>query len=264
MDVFPINSTVSFTVPFIDLNGNPVTPTGLSYVVFDDAYNVLVPATALAVVPGNTEIVVLIGPTFNATVGARVFEFTITDAAGNGYTTQTFYGINPQHRLTFLINTFQTHAAALYLAQNIPGMDGWTAADTNAQQIALMESFARLIRMNFVIPYPEIVDTQALLDPDYYAEITPRMWPRMTPSLFARYPAEFFLGLRKAQVAEANYILTGDPIGDKIRSGLFSEKVGESSMMFRSGVGPLKLPLCREALNYLTGYLNNRFMLSRS
>lgn len=118
--------------------------------------------------------------------------------------------------------------------------------------------------MNFIIPYPEIVDVQSIYAPEYYAEISPRMWPLMTTALYSRYPTVFTTALCKAQVCEANVILTGDPIGDKIRSGLFSEKVGESSMMFRSGLGPLKTVVDRKTLEYLSGFTNNRITTTRS
>lgn len=265
MDLFPVNSTVSITMPIVDLNGNPVVPTGLSYAVLDENYEELVAATSLfgSFTTGDTHAQIVIGPSHNIMSGPRVVLFTVTDAAGNQYVFESYYGLVPVRRLTVLTNTFQSHVSALYLSQSMPSVAGWTAASQADQEMALIEGFTRLIRMNFVIPYPEMVDTQALLDPDYYAEITPRMWPRMTPDLFARYPASFSQALCKAQVAEANHILTGDPIADKIRSGLFSEKVGESSMMFRSGIRPVTLPMCREALEYMTGFLNNRVTLSR-
>jgi hypothetical protein len=90
------------------------------------------------------------------------------------------------------------------------------------------------------------------------------MWPLMTNALFSRYPPIFVTALCRGQVSEANAILAGDPIGDKIRSGLFSEKIGESSMMFRSGIGPLKTTVSRETLQYLQGYTNNRVYTTRS
>jgi hypothetical protein len=115
-----------------------------------------------------------------------------------------------------------------------------------------------------VIPWPELLDMQSRIAPHYKADITPRMWPLMTEDLFAQYPEAFREALKRAQVVEANQILTGDGYASRRKAGLMSESVGESSMMFKAGVRPLDLGISREALDYLTGFLNNRITTTRA
>ena len=263
MNVYPINSAVALTIPLVDYNGDPVTPAMLSYTLFDQAGAVLVGPTSLSFTSGDTDATVVIPSQFNTSEGPRVLELTI-DTASAIFISEQVYAITPSQRLVFLQNSFQTYAQALYIARDMLNLDAWSAASPDLQRTAMIASFGRLKLLNYVIPYPEIVDVQSIYAPEYYAEISPRMWPLMTTALYSRYPFVFTNALCKGQVSEANAILTGDPIGDKIRSGLFSEKVGESSMMFRSGVGPLKTIVSRATLEYLQGFTNNRVTTTRS
>jgi hypothetical protein len=114
-----------------------------------------------------------------------------------------------------------------------------------------------------VISWPEFPDMQSVLFPEYTSGLSPRMWPMMTPDLYERYPVQFRDAMMDAQIIEANQVLAGDVIGDKMRSGLLAWTVGESKMMFRSGVGPLQGRLSRDTMNRLTGWLNNRVTLTR-
>jgi hypothetical protein len=265
MNIYPINSAVAITVPFVDYNGSPVVPAMLSYTLYDQLGAVLTGPTSVAFTSGDTSTTIIIPGNLNTAAGPRVMELTI-DTASAIYISEQVYALAPapSQRLVFLQNSFQTHAQALFLARDMLNLDAWSAATPTLQQTAMIASFERLKLMNYVIPYPEIVDVQSIYAPEYYAEISPRMWPLMTAALYSRYPAVFTLALCKGQICEANAILTGDPIGDKIRSGLFSEKIGESSMMFRSGIGPLKTVVSRATLEYLQGFTNNRIMTTRS
>ena len=51
---------------------------------------------------------------------------------------------------------------------------------------------------------------------------------------------------------------------DVIRNGLMAWTVGESKMMFKPGVRPLKGQVSRETMNYLKGWLNSNYTLTRS
>jgi hypothetical protein len=91
------------------------------------------------------------------------------------------------------------------------------------------------------------------------------MWPLMTASVWQEYPAYFRDALARAQVIQANALLTFDPIADRRRAGVFSEKIGESSMMFKNGVRKLdEDTVCRPALNELAQFINNRITLTRA
>ncbi len=266
MNVFQPNSTVSITVPFVDINGSPVVPVGLSYVVLDGDDEELVGATDVfgSYTPGMVEIAVIIPPEAHVMVGPRVLVFTITDADGNEIVSEEVYGINSVRRLVVLENSFQTYTSAAFLALDIPNLEGWTGASKSEQEAAMIEAYSKIKRLNFVVPDGGSIDIQSRLEPTFAYELAPRMWSLMTEDIFYSYPDVFLTALKKAQIAEADQILTGDPIADKIRSGLFSEKVGESSMMFKTGVAPLNLGVSRRAFDYLTGYINHRMVIART
>ena len=66
--------------------------------------------------------------------------------------------------------------------------------------------------------------------------------------------SDLLAAIAKAQIAEADFMMGGDTVEDKRRTGLMSETVGESSNMFRPGK-PLVLAGSEKALRYLTGYI---------
>jgi len=262
MNSFPVDTDAILQVPFAREDGTAVTPTAASYVVLDGSGNTLVSRTTVNDVSG-TSTAITVPAASNAEEGARSLVLTMTTAQGT-VIAETVFAIVGQTALTFLVNTIQTYAQALFTAQSIPGLDAFKAAAKQDQTIALIEGFRRLTLMNYVIPWPEVVDVMNYLYPRYAWEITPRMWPMMSADLYSRYPEGYHLAMRRAQVVEANFILTGDVIGDKMRSGLLAWTVGESKMMFRSGVKPLHGTLARETMNHLQGWVDNRRTITRS
>jgi hypothetical protein len=70
--------------------------------------------------------------------------------------------------------------------------------------------------------------------------------------------------MRNAQVTEANAILKGDKLNDKIKAGLLAWTVGESKMMFKPGLRPLAGTVSRDTYNCLKGYMNTTYSLTRS
>lgn len=69
--------------------------------------------------------------------------------------------------------------------------------------------------------------------------------------------------LLRAQMIEANFLLGGNPIEDRRRSGLLSDSSGESAQFFRT-TKPLILPICREAAAELRGIISFTKSLGRS
>lgn len=261
---YPVGATVPVTIALIDQNGDPVTPTGLSYVVYDETDAVLVTATTIPVeTPAQTEVSINVPGASNATAGGRLVELTITTDNGP-IVSSSSYLIAPTRRLVLLDNTFQTYIQACLIAQTMPNQIGWLGAEKTDQEQALIEAYTRLVRFSYLIRWPENVDAQDFLHWKEVDRIIPQMWPLMTEELFDRYPASFRIALRKAQVAEANEILRGDKLGDKRRAGVFSESVGESKMMFMPGIRALQLGASRAALDYLKGYVDARITITRS
>lgn len=266
MKLYPEGTAVTLALRFVDLNGDPVSPTAVSVRVLDETGAVLVPVTILGVLGGDTEAEVTVPAPANAlgatTAGIRLVEMTMATPAGPVIAIER-YVLRRSARLAVLVNSFQTYEQALLLALEMPRMDGWALADDNARTAALIEAFERLTRIGYAVPNPAL-DIESVLDPSYVREISPRKWRAIDAAAFeACLPAPFKQAIRKAQVAESDVILNGDAVAGRRRAGLMSESVGESSMMFRPGK-PLNLGVSEQALAYLTGYVDLRVKVGRA
>lgn len=250
MQTYPAGVTVTLTIPLIDHNGDPVTPVELSYSVSDLEGVELVARTGLDFAANDTDADVRVEAAFNAlepgVPGGRVVHLFIKAADGT-HVREIVYGLRPFQRLIPGTNSFVTDAAAQVLAADIPGLDGLTGAEATERQGALLEAHTRITRIRFRVPFTTPVRGELLIDRSG--------WEAMTPAEFARLPASFKRTLTRAQLHEANTVLTGDPIGAKRRAGILSETIGESSMMFQGGAAPRTVLSSAEALAELTGYL---------
>lgn len=265
MQSFKFGSDVVLTVSFIDENGgNPVTPTAASYAVFDSNGEQIVPTTSVADTSG-TDAQITIPANKHVAPGGYALVLTMTVGADT-VENSVIYLVVPAQRLQILKNTFVTIQQAMFIASTTPGLQSWTGAGSDDQVASMAEAFSRLTRLNYVIPWPELVDMQSRIAPYYKSEITPRMWPLMTPDLYAAYPEQFRNAIAKAQVIEANAVIVEptDGYAARRRAGLMSESIGESSIMFRAGTRPLETPVSTDTLKCLTGFLNNRITLTRS
>lgn len=268
MKHYPVGVDVALSVPLTDPNGAALTPTGLSYAVKDEAGEIIAGPIALSA-PYTSPVAITIPASLNNAAGGRLVELSIITAAGT-YVGQAIYGLRASSRLVLFQNTLQTLLQAELRADSMPNLDDWHAAANTEKETVLVEAFRRLTRLSFLVPDPHAFDPdwQSRISLGSHRRLVSSMWPLMTPELWDDYPAHFHDAIMNAQVAEANDILSSadklDAIELKRRAGLMSESVGESSMMFRSGVRGLDTAVCRRSMEYLTGFLDNRYTLTRS
>lgn len=261
MQTFPIGSDAIIKIPFVNDAGAPVTPTALSYVVRDELGDVVVQMTDIADLAGTSTTITVPAASHEAEGGYSV-ELFVTDDNGT-YIREVVYGIVATQRLVYLKNSLQTYTQAIYRTRDLQNLDAFLANDKETQCVALIESFRRLTLMNYTIPWPEYPDVQSLLMPEWVSGLSPRMWPLMTADLYERYPVDFRNALADAQVIEASAVLTTDGVNEKMRMGLLAWTVGESKMMFKSGVRPLEGHVSSATMKRLQGWLNNRITLNR-
>lgn len=268
MRSFPVGVAVTVSIPLVDLNGDPVSPTGLVYRVIDEnEIQVAAPITVGSVDSTLTDLEVVVPGNVNVlgagqVSGLRVVVLAVTSAAGT-FEIESSYVLRATQRLVVMENSFQPYRAALLVAEDMVRVEDFRAADDAARQSALIEAYQRLTRLGYLIRWPENVDAQNCLHWRQAWEITPLMWPLIDQTQFMTYPENFRKAISRAQVAEANALLKTDVLGDRRRAGLFSEKIGESSIMFRQGK-PLDLGMSSEALECLSGYVNMRMTITRS
>lgn len=268
MQTFAVGTEVAMNFAFVDLNGDPIVPLAISVKIYDEedvekgTFEVpLAMTTSEAidlVVPGMFN---LLEPEVN--VGLRTVEVTFNTAQGD-ISQRAAYTIRRSNRLIVLTNSFQTWSKAQLEVQNIPNLLGWLGATDVDRQVALIEAFTRLTRLGYFVRWPRDIDDLAYLRPGEDRKIAPRHWAAMTLDQWNTwYPETFRQALRRAQIVEADNVLGSDVVGKKRRSGLLSESIGESSMMFRSGK-PLDTGISPETMRQLTGFLDFRATTTRS
>lgn len=185
----------------------------------------------------------------------RTVEFRLKLLGGNVVLRKVVYALEPSDVLITGLNSFQTYSEAELVALSIPNMPGWDGADEQARIAALIEARLRINRLQF----RDVSRGQSYLGGEALVGDLSLLAPREFKNLSARLRA----ALCKAQVAEADTLLGGDPESERRRSGLVHETVGESAQTWRASK-PLELPVSRKALSYLSGFITMSRKVGRS
>lgn len=192
----------------------------------------------------------------------------VTLAAGGSICLKVQYRIiSLDDRLVLLQNSFQTFNAALLTANSMPNLASFPVAAENDRIMALQEAWNRLTRLGYLVRWPRNPDAQNYLNwNDKRNEvIAPRIWAVMTISRwFTFYPQVFRDAMCRAQVSEADAILTNSVIEQRRAAGIVSETIGESSTTFRKTKSIAdSLGVSKRTLDYLTGYVDIRHSIGR-
>lgn len=185
----------------------------------------------------------------------RTVEFRLKLVGGNVVLRKVVYALEPSDVLITGLNSFQTYSEAELVALSIPSLPGWEGADEQARIAALIEARLRINRLQF----RDVSRGQNHLGGELLVGDLSLLAPRDFKNLSARLRA----ALCKAQVAEADTLLGGDPESERRRSGLVHETVGESAQTWRASK-PLELPVSRKALSYLSGFITMSRKVGRS
>ena len=144
MKIYPEDYTVSVTFPFTDLNGDAVTPTSVTAVLYNGGDEVVVDLGAITFAPGDTSVEIMVPAAYNVLgVGqlsaARILRVELATAAG--VIRKSFaYIVEGEFRLAVMNNSFQTYEAAEIVARDIPNLNGWAAADFDRKCTAMIEA----------------------------------------------------------------------------------------------------------------------------
>lgn len=291
MASYPAGTQVPVNFALVDPTGAAVTATALSFRIEDADGVELVPATPLAL-PAAGQPAVVVAPASANTLasgviaGGRVVKLTITTAAGS-LEQEAVYVLRAASGLVLFQTSFQSYAGALVVASGLPDIAAFPSAARPDQELALQLAFRRLSAMayNFRHHAVPVTDPQSYLFwgawedapwsdwgglcwRQWWTNLLPEMWPLMTAEIFGHYPQAFRDGLMRAQVYEADAVLSALANGGltpaaKRDAGILSETVGESSMMFRPG-RPLTTPVCPQAMREIRAYLNTATAITRT
>lgn len=216
---FASNTTVTITVPH-QYNDVDLTLTDLQYEVLDADSVVLVARTTVTGFdPALTETDINIAAAVNATTAkrdVRLLNCYLVTASGEYIVSQVYMLKGNQLVLTPLVDSFMTFAdSVLTRARMAEEQEFYDMLTDELKAVSLEEAFSRISKLKFRVGDTIITNVKDL-----------------TISTFKALEPDFLLALKKAQIAEANNIVEMSPIRDKIRSGVVSETIGESSMFF--------------------------------
>ncbi|NQZ53223.1 MAG: hypothetical protein HRT93_03105 [Piscirickettsiaceae bacterium] len=233
MEIYRDGSIVKVEMQFVDDNDNLVSPTSATYRVLSEDNTELVAETTVTINDGDSGTAITVNSPENtlavgAIKGLRTVELTMVTALGI-VTSTSRYVVEAANTLVVGETSFQTYNQALLTSLDMVGIDIWSGSTDRQKKAAMIEAYVNITKLNFNIGNISEVDL-TLIDSDLLAAIA------------------------KAQIAEADFMMGGDTVEDKRRTGLMSETVGESSNMFRPGK-PLVLAVSEKALRYLTGYI---------
>lgn len=216
-----VSSGNSISITFIHGINGQASLSGISYKLTDVTGATLIPDTE---VPDfNTaeqESTVLIPAEFNTITNkfdARVVEATYTGSDGSLTKTSVFYEIvGDVVKLTPMLDSFMYFPESFFIRKRIiePMVYYDELSDTN-KALALTAAFEKLVTLKFNV---DGVKTDL-------STTTAEQLSGMDP--------KFVEALKLAQMVEANNLVENNPVKDKVRMGIISETIGESSMFFK-------------------------------
>lgn len=270
--VYLSNTEVVLTTDLVDSAGNDLVVNSVDYRVLDqDGVELLARDVLDGFLDGDNQATVTIPAELNIvaegkTRQARQVELYCVMEGGTVVVTAT-YAIELSDPLSVGVNTFQNFAQAALTAFDVPNIDAWHAASDQEKIAALIDAREHIVQLNF-----NLLNSNVNFGQDQLAYVPEGQFQSsyvarnslfifngnlaiLNATQYAQLPERFKAVLRKAQIAEANFILGGNPVDAMRQQGVVEDKIGESSQKFRDRGVPLRLPVCARALNYLSYYV---------
>jgi hypothetical protein len=273
--VYPESIPVGLTVAYPLWLGTALTPTAVSRVVTDQAGVIISDTTAVTVpAPGPTSISIPISSVFNtlamgSTDGLRQVTTTMVTSQGTFTDVQTYIlrSVTPLVRMD---NSFVALPETALVRHAMTNLSGWDAASEDDRIAAMISAYRNMTQLRFRFPIGEKTQSRIV---DFYGMSVDNVFGRIfvviadiifySDADFQQWPADFRSALQRAQMAEADNLLQGDPIGVKRAAGIIGETIGESTMNFRK-IPEIQTPVSRAALIHLRGYLDSNIMVARA
>lgn len=181
----------------------------------------------------------------------RVVEIEITNVDGVKSVRSFEYLIESADVLAEGENSFQTYPSAILASLSVSSLSAWNESSKDDRITALID--ARLcfgpLRFRYAFDDNKSVDLQS----ESLGNIT-----TITPSQWHALPADFKAAVCRAQVMQADYLLSRDTRTDARAAGLLSQTIGESSETYAKGK-PIAASsvLCQRAMRELSRFLSS-------
>jgi len=240
----------TFTLTYKDADGNAVTPVSSTYVIVDEDGAEIVSETILPLSGVSEDIVVT---ALSNTVpidnvrAYRKISMSFSDAGGNDYVVSLQYVLEIPETFETGFNTFASFGRLFITLQDLPDLSAAVSATEVDLKGALMGAWNNIgnLTVDFGDPVSDIKSTYDLTEADINL-----------------MDVRAYNALLRAQVIEANAILGGNPVEDRRRLGMISDSSGESAQFFRTSK-PLELPVSKQTMNALRGYVSWGIQISR-
>lgn len=255
MNVLLTNQPVSVTIPA------PSEATSYTWRVIDQNENLVTDGSPTPMA-GESEVVISVAAIANTLSenelrSLRSVEVIFTTPAGAVLASDQ-YIVEAEKTLVVNVNTFQTYGEATLGAYELFGLQGWNIATKQDREMALVAARRNIAELRFRYQfdaYQDVIDSSVGV-----SDLT-----LISQSRWDALPADFKQALKRAQILEADFLLTGgeNAVDVKRRLGIISETIGESSMFLRAAK-PLEQAVCRRAMKELSKYTINRIRIART
>jgi hypothetical protein len=243
------------TIEFKDSAGNVVAPTSAVYSVLNED-GVEIGSGAIAIVGTPTEASVTVSGVSNTLSGLawrawRSIRLTFTDANGNQHTAKDEYFITAVDSLIVGVNSFATFGKLQMISEDLGCLDEFKVATELDAIKALIGAWTNIGKLRVDQYRLSMLNQSKDYADNLFKSYTTRT---LTETDLAALERERYESLLQAQCFEAEFLLGGNPVEDRRRAGFISDSSGESTQFFRSSA-PLRLPVCREAMEALRGFM---------
>lgn len=224
-----------------------------------DAGQIISPAaiTLAGLSPGLVQVVV--PGTAHAEPGFRLARLRWSTATKGGVA-EIAYQVLSAHELVIQVNSFAGYNRLVDLAYSIHGLDAFAAADRVTRVRALATAWRFLVGLN--ITDTDISDRQNRINDVPWAGGSIDLTDLSASELLLLEP-RMLEALRRAQVVEADELITGGGVDASRQAGLLSSSIGETSQMYRSGK-PIQRNVSARALRELNGYISYARRIGRA
>lgn len=251
ISVYPANRSKTFLVDYDDDAKNIVTPTSASYAVYDEDDNEIVASTSLDLTgnPRGAQITLSVADNAVASNIGRAFRrlvLTYTVSNGNTFEREENFVLENSGLIQVGQNSFATYGSLILTSQDVSNIGAFHDATISDQRAALINAWYNI---------GDVPLKNLGLDQDYGSR-------QLTESLIGELSAPILTKLKRAQIIEADFILGGNPVEDRRRTGMISDSSGESTQFFRTS-RPVELPICKAAANALRGLVKWGMKVSR-
>lgn len=270
MNVIQPSTDYVASVSLVDENGADLSPSAVTVTVMDENDNVLINNAAADSFDTNSA-TFTVDKAYNGLTtevrGGRLIKWTAVTSSGSKEFIE-IYLVKKSQTITLYKNSFMTLTGANMLADSMTDVSGFFSALDDVEKMnALEEAFTRITSLSYLDKNYDSASQSIITwwddDPSGGALITRNYFLVLDEDKWNALSEDFRVALKKAQIAEASEILSDDPLARRRTSGLLSETIGESSMMFKT-MRPLYSGLSKRSMSYLGKYLNVDVSIARA